>query len=164
MGQIKPEMLPEDVETMLGKKRVTSSISRQTYTFSEVFYFSVKPPFKAYILDFMDFFWVATNANKWSKSHDKSLALDFNKSRNSAAILQCHSYFPPTPRMKLPPTVPNIKASMKIKESRVCRVKNPEESSYQVSYVLHPASCILHPTPCDLCPVSVCPVLCPVPW
>ena len=32
-----PELLPEDVETFLGKIKVTSSISRHSSTFSEVF-------------------------------------------------------------------------------------------------------------------------------
>jgi hypothetical protein len=34
-----PEMLQEDLETYLGKIKVTSSISRHSSTFSEVFIF-----------------------------------------------------------------------------------------------------------------------------
>jgi hypothetical protein len=43
-----PELLSEDVDTFVGKKRVTGSISRLRSTFLEVyFYFLVKPPFKS---------------------------------------------------------------------------------------------------------------------
>jgi hypothetical protein len=41
-----PELLLEDVGTFLDNKIIIGSISGHSSTFSEVFYFSVKPPFK----------------------------------------------------------------------------------------------------------------------
>jgi hypothetical protein len=48
MGQTNSELLPEDIGTFLAKIKVISSISGHSSTFSEVFYFLVKPPFKHY--------------------------------------------------------------------------------------------------------------------
>ena len=43
-------MLPEDVETFLGKIKINGGISKQISTFPEIFDFSVKPPFKVIII------------------------------------------------------------------------------------------------------------------
>ena len=40
-----PEMLPEDVQTFLGKIKVNGSISRQSSTFPEIFIFQWNLPF-----------------------------------------------------------------------------------------------------------------------
>ena len=56
-------MLPEDVETFLGIIKINGGISKQISTFPEIFYFSVKPPFKVIII----FSMIGPGENKWLK-------------------------------------------------------------------------------------------------